>query len=163
MQEATGPPRPIASPISEFADGLFKADERELFYAALDELPNFDDVPATPGDQYEIEEDDWQWLTKQVSNDRSTAEVVLFAQSEYDKMQQLDPELVRRAPTPLSPACDDVPRRRGGCSRALCTAVPSCVAGRARQDGRCGGTTDQRGERRAARRLRRAHQLCRQL
>ena len=79
----------------------FKAEERALFCAALDELPHVDSpVPVT--DRYEIEDEDWQWLTEAVSN-KSTAEAVNFAQSEYDRLQEA-PELVRlslHAPLPI--------------------------------------------------------------
>ena len=72
----------------------FKAEERDLFYAALDQLPNFDSPGAA--DRYEIEEEDWQWLATAVGS-RTVSETVAFAQIEYEKFK-LDPDLVSTPP-----------------------------------------------------------------
>ena len=71
----------------------FKAEEREAFYEALDQLPDFDAEDTDDHDRYEIEEEDWQWLKKAVGT-RTMDETVQFAQNEYESLK-LDPDLVR--------------------------------------------------------------------
>ena len=69
----------------------FGTEETDLFYEALDSLPNFDSETAS--DQYEIEEEDWQWLASAVGS-RTVSQTVQFAQGELEKLTS-DPELVR--------------------------------------------------------------------
>ena len=64
-----------ATPLSLAVSALegFSGEERDNFFAALDELPNVDfDSPVPPavpdGERYDIEEDDWKWLATQVSS-----------------------------------------------------------------------------------------------
>lgn len=70
----------------------FEPEEAEQFYEALDQLPDAFDTEDTE-EKYEIEEEDWQWLTKAVGREE-TADVVKFASVEKEELMH-DPDLVR--------------------------------------------------------------------
>lgn len=70
----------------------------DLFYEALDQLHEIDTEENTEETQqrYEIEEEDWQWLTSAVGGWQPVEEIVRFAHAEYECLK-LDPDLVRAA------------------------------------------------------------------
>ena len=95
---------PPASPLGAALSALdgMSGEERDRFYASLDQLPNFDSPKKAEGGnfQYTIDEEDWQWLSSAVGT-KSPQELVQFAHDEAERMTLEDPELVRAATRPL--------------------------------------------------------------
>jgi hypothetical protein len=95
----------IVAPLSSLGDAIsaldeFTGEERDIFFASLDQLPHFDDAAsALPAEteQFEIEEEDWKWLATQVGT-RTQQELAQLARNEYDRMVMEDPDLVRCPP-----------------------------------------------------------------
>ena len=89
---------PPASPLGAaiFALDGMSGEEKERFYASLDQLPNFDSPRKGEGGHfaYTIDEEDWQWLSSAVGT-KSPQELVQFAHDEAERMTLEDPELVR--------------------------------------------------------------------
>ena len=91
--------RPPPSPLGDAVDTLevlINDEERDCFYASLDQLPDFDTRVASDDGQYgyTIDEEDWQWLATAVGT-KSTQELVQFAHDEHERMALNDPDLVR--------------------------------------------------------------------
>merc|ERR1719326_1990718 len=90
------PASPLGAAISAL-DGM-SGEERDRFYASLDQLPNFDSPRKGEGGNfgYTIDEEDWQWLSSAVGT-KSPQELAQFAHDEAERMTLEDPELAELA------------------------------------------------------------------
>ena len=99
-EEVIGSPldsKAVTDALSALED--FTGEERDKFYETLDELPNFDTPQQEDPDRYDINAEDWEWITTAVGS-RCQTDVVQFAQDEFDRLHS-DPDLVRRPPAAL--------------------------------------------------------------